>query len=181
MPVRRRAPLERRPEPVRAAVLVPFRRSLHKATDKAAARTQGKAGGDGSAAAPAGTHSVEDRLAEAAGLARAIQRDVVVEEVVPLPHPRPATLFGSGRVTELAELIGAHAAGRGLVAHARRPVRQRKLGKAWSCKLLDRTGLTLEIFGQRARTREGRLQVELAHLTSQKSRLVRTWTHLERQ
>ena len=71
--------------------------------------------------------------------------------------------------------------GLAIVDHALSPVQQRNLEKAWGCKVLDRTGLILEIFGQRARTREGRLQVELAHLTYQKSRLVRTWTHLERQ
>jgi GTP-binding protein HflX len=115
------------------------------------------------------------------GLARAIALDVVAEETVPLPHPRPSTLFGSGKVTELATLIGEREAGLAIVDHGLSPVQQRNLEKAWSCKVLDRTGLILEIFGRRAATREGRLQVELAHLTYQKSRLVRTWTHLERQ
>jgi GTP-binding protein HflX len=127
------------------------------------------------------THSAEDRLTEASGLARAIQLDVVAEEIVPLPHPRPATLFGTGKVAELATLIGEREAELAIVDHALSPVQQRNLEKAWECKVLDRTGLILEIFGQRAATREGRLQVELAHLTYQKSRLVRTWTHLERQ
>ena len=126
-------------------------------------------------------HSPQDRLAESAGLARAIQLDVVAEEIVPLPQPRPATLFGSGKVGELATLIGESDVTLAIVDHALSPVQQRNLEKAWSCKVLDRTGLILEIFGQRAATREGRLQVELAHLTYQKSRLVRTWTHLERQ
>jgi GTP-binding protein HflX len=115
------------------------------------------------------------------GLARAIALDVVAEETVPLPHPRPSTLFGSGKVTELATLIGEREAGLAIVDHGLSPVQQRNLEKAWNCKVLDRTGLILEIFGRRAATREGRLQVELAHLTYQKSRLVRTWTHLERQ
>ena len=100
---------------------------------------------------------------------------------MPLPQPRPATLFGSGKVAELGKLIGDCEATLAIVDHALSPVQQRNLEKAWSCKVLDRTGLILEIFGQRAATREGRLQVELAHLTYQKSRLVRTWTHLERQ
>ena len=126
-------------------------------------------------------HAVEDRLAEAAGLARAIQLDVVAEEIVSLPQPRPGTLFGSGKVAELGLLIGGREAALAIVDHALSSVQQRNLEKAWGCKVLDRTGLILEIFGQRARTREGRLQVELAHLTYQKSRLVRTWTHLERQ
>ena len=126
-------------------------------------------------------HSVEDRLAEAVGLARAIQLDVAAAEIVPLPVPRPSTLFGSGKVAELGELIAAQEAGLAIVDHIVTPVQQRNLEKAWGCKVLDRTGLILEIFGQRALTREGRLQVELAHLTYQKSRLVRTWTHLERQ
>jgi GTP-binding protein HflX len=115
------------------------------------------------------------------GLARAIALDVVAEETVPLPQPRPSTLFGSGKVMELATLVGEREAGLAIVDHALSPVQQRNLEKAWGCKVLDRTGLILEIFGQRAATREGRLQVELAHLTYQKSRLVRTWTHLERQ
>jgi GTP-binding protein HflX len=155
---------------VRAVVLVPLRTP----------QRHGERGGKGSGLAGA-THSVEDRLAEAAGLAQAIKLDVVAAEMVPLPQPRPATLFGSGKVAELAALIGEREATLAIVDHVLSPVQQRNLEKAWSCKVLDRTGLILEIFGQRARTREGRLQVELAHLTYQKSRLVRTWTHLERQ
>jgi GTPase len=138
--------------------------------------------GNGSGAGHAGVaHSPEDRLAESVGLARAIQLEIVAEEIVPLPQPRPATLFGSGKVAELGTLIGNSEATLAIVDHTLSPVQQRNLEKAWSCKVLDRTGLILEIFGQRAATREGRLQVELAHLTYQKSRLVRTWTHLERQ
>jgi GTP-binding protein HflX len=155
---------------VRAVVLVPLRTP----------QRHGGRGGKGNGRAGA-VHSVEDRLAEAAGLAQAIELDVVAAEVVPLPQPRPATLFGSGKVAELAALIGEREAALAIVDHGLSPVQQRNLEKAWSCKVLDRTGLILEIFGQRAHTREGRLQVELAHLTYQKSRLVRTWTHLERQ
>jgi GTPase len=146
-------------------------------------RSQARAGArplNGNGAAPP-THSVEDRLTEAVGLARAIALDVAAAEVVPLPRPRPATLFGSGKVQELATLVAEREAGLVIVDHTVSPVQQRNLEKAWACKVLDRTGLILEIFGQRALTREGRLQVELAHLTYQKSRLVRTWTHLERQ
>jgi len=100
---------------------------------------------------------------------------------VPVPNPRPATLFGSGKVEELEGLIRAEDAGLVIVDHPLTPVQQRNLETAWNVKILDRTGLILEIFGERARTREGRLQVELAHLVYQKSRLVRSWTHLERQ
>ncbi len=100
---------------------------------------------------------------------------------MPFPQPRPGTLFGTGKVDELARLLKEREVALAIVDHALSPVQQRNLEKAWACKVLDRTGLILEIFGQRARTREGRLQVELAHLTYQKSRLVRTWTHLERQ
>jgi len=100
---------------------------------------------------------------------------------VPVPTPRPGTLFGSGKVAELKEKIAETGTGLVVIDHAITPVQQRNLETAWQVKVLDRTGLILEIFGARARTREGRLQVELAHLSYQKSRLVRTWTHLERQ
>ncbi len=133
---------------------------------------------NGSAALP---HSAADRLQEAAGLARAIALDVRAAELVPLARPRPATLLGSGKVQEIAQLVAEHEAGLVIVDHAVSPIQQRNLERAWDCKVLDRTGLILEIFGERALTREGRLQVELAHLNYQKSRLVRSWTHLERQ
>lgn len=152
-----------------AVVLVPVRRDLR-------ARRSGQANG----AAPH-AHSSTDRLEEAVGLARAIALEVRAAELVPLAAPRPSTLFGSGKVEELAALIAGNEAGLAIVDHALSPIQQRNLEKAWGCKVLDRTGLILEIFGERALTREGRLQVELAHLTYQKSRLVRTWTHLERQ
>jgi GTP-binding protein HflX len=125
--------------------------------------------------------SPQARLEEAVGLAAAIDLDVVASGVVPVPEPRPATLFGSGKVEELKGLLLAEEAGLVIVDHALTPVQQRNLETAWKVKVLDRTGLILEIFGARARTREGRLQVELAHLVYQKSRLVRSWTHLERQ
>jgi GTP-binding protein HflX len=123
----------------------------------------------------------EARLAEAIGLTAAIGLEVVESFIVPLVRTVPATLIGSGKVEEIA------AASRGLeptviVVNAQlSPVQQRNLEKAWNTKVLDRTALILEIFGERARTKEGRMQVELAHLTWQRSRLVRTWTHLERQ
>ena len=125
--------------------------------------------------------SPQARLEEAVGLAAAIDLDVKASGLVPVPNPRPATLFGSGKVEELEGLIRAEDAGLVIVDHPLTPVQQRNLETAWNVKILDRTGLILEIFGERARTREGRLQVELAHLVYQKSRLVRSWTHLERQ
>jgi GTP-binding protein HflX len=129
----------------------------------------------------ASLHSPEDRLTEAVGLAEAIDLEVVAKLIVPVARPQPATLFGSGKVEELKELVAREEAGLVVIDHAVSPIQQRNLERAWNTKVLDRTGLILEIFGKRARTREGRLQVELAHLTYQKSRLVRTWTHLERQ
>ncbi len=126
-------------------------------------------------------HSPEDRLEEARGLAEAIELDVVEGLIVPVPNPKAGTLFGSGKVDELAALVGEREIGLVIIDHQVSPVQQRNLEKAWNAKVLDRTGLILEIFGARARTREGRLQVELAHLSYQKGRLVRAWTHLERQ
>ncbi len=133
------------------------------------------------AAGSVSTHSPHDRLAEATGLAQAIDLDVAEALVVPVATPRPATLFGSGKVDELGVRIAALGVGLVIVDHAITPVQQRNLENAWNAKVLDRTGLILEIFGRRAQTREGRLQVELAHLSYQKGRLVRAWTHLERQ
>lgn len=126
-------------------------------------------------------HSPEDRLEEAVGLAEAIDLDIQGRLVVPVPNPKPATLFGSGKVEELGTLMAEGSVDLAIVDHAISPVQQRNLERAWKVKVLDRTGLILEIFGRRARTREGRLQVELAHLSYQKGRLVRAWTHLERQ
>ena len=123
----------------------------------------------------------ESRLTEVVSLARAIDLEVVLAEVVPVPKPRPATLFGPGRVESVAEAVSAHALGLVVVDGALTPVQQRNLERAWHCKVIDRTALILEIFAARAHTREGRLQVELAALRYQRSRLVRSWTHLERQ
>ena len=129
----------------------------------------------------ASLRSPQARLVEAIALAATIDLDVEASGLVPVPNPQPATLFGSGKVEELKGLVRAEEAGLVIVDHPLTPVQQRNLETAWNTKVLDRTGLILEIFGQRAHTREGRLQVELAHLTYQKSRLVRSWTHLERQ
>ena len=120
-------------------------------------------------------------LEESVGLARAIALDVVSARAITLNRPRPATLFGPGVVEEVHERIEAEEADLVVVGGPLSPVQQRNLERAWSCKVIDRTGLILEIFGERARTREGQLQVELAALTYQRSRLVRSWTHLERQ
>src|SRR5262249_53559697 len=125
--------------------------------------------------------SRDARLDEATGLARAIDLTVISSGVVPLGGIRPATFIGKGKVEEIAGLVKTDDAGIVVVDCALSPVQQRNLEKAWNAKVIDRTGLILEIFGRRARTREGALQVELAHLTYQKSRLGRSWTHLERQ
>ena len=138
--------------------------------------------GDGSAAIDAALlRSVSARLEEAAGLARAIDLDVQDAILAPISQIRPATYIGKGKVDEIAGLVSTHNAQLVVMDCALSPVQQRNLEKAWNTKVLDRTGLILEIFGRRAKTREGALQVELAHLTYQRSRLVRSWTHLERQ
>lgn len=139
-------------------------------------RHRGQKAGEG-----AHQRSPAARLDEAVGLAGAIDLTIVEAFAVPLSTPRPATLIGSGKVEEIAGLVAAHEAGLVFVDAALSPVQQRNLEKAWKTKVIDRTGLILEIFGRRARTKEGALQVELAHLSYQKSRLVRSWTHLERQ
>jgi GTP-binding protein HflX len=135
----------------------------------------------GGPARTAPLHSAHDRLQEATGLAEAIDLDVIDSLLVPVATPRPATLFGTGKVEELKGVIEAHEIALVIIDHPVSAIQQRNLERAWNAKVLDRTGLILEIFGRRARTKEGRLQVELAHLSYQKSRLVRTWTHLERQ
>ncbi|MFO1158024.1 MAG: GTPase HflX [Reyranellaceae bacterium] len=121
------------------------------------------------------------RLAEAVGLARAIDLDVRLAEAVPLRRVTPATLIGKGVVERIREAVEAEEIGLVIVDDKLTPVQQRNLEKAWQTKVIDRTGLILEIFGARARTHEGRLQVELAALDYQRGRLVRSWTHLERQ
>ena len=121
------------------------------------------------------------RLDEAVGLTAAIHLHVVEAHVAPLARPTPATLLGSGKVEEIARLAMSEEPEVIIVNAHLTPVQQRNLERAWNSKVLDRTAVILEIFGERAATREGRLQVELAHLTYQRSRLVRSWTHLERQ
>ncbi|MGH6947039.1 MAG: GTPase HflX [Kiloniellales bacterium] len=125
--------------------------------------------------------SAEARLKEALGLARAIDLEVVGGEIVPLRAFKPSSYFGSGAVDRLKGLIAAEEIGVVIVDGALSPVQQRNLERAWETKVIDRTGLILEIFGARARTKEGQLQVELAALSYQRTRLVRSWTHLERQ
>ena len=145
--------------PMRAAVILPW---------------------DGHGRAEA-ARAAEARLAEAVGLAASIGLVVVHMAVLPLRARRPATLLGSGQVANQGVEITEHAVGVVIVDALLTPVQQRNLERAWDCKVIDRTGLILDIFGERAATREGTLQVELAHLEYQRSRLVRSWTHLERQ
>ncbi len=125
--------------------------------------------------------SPEARREEAVGLARAIDLKVVGAESVSLDAIRPATFIGKGKVEQLAARVKAEEIDLVVMDCALSPAQQRNLERAFGCKVIDRTGLILEIFGQRAHTAEGALQVELAHLKYQRSRLVRSWTHLERQ
>jgi GTP-binding protein HflX len=128
-----------------------------------------------------GERSPERKIEEAEGLAAAINLKVAFSIVQPMRQKRPATLLGSGKVEEIADLVAGQQLELVIVDDALSPIQQRNLEKAWKCKVIDRTALILEIFGERARTKEGRLQVELAALNYQKGRLVRSWTHLERQ
>jgi GTPase len=146
---------------MRAAILLPWDKSLARLS--------------------AASRSPEARLAEAVGLAASIGLVVVHEQVFMLRSVTPATLFGKGQVEMARAALHAAGAGVAVVDAALTPVQQRNLETAWGAKVIDRTGLILDIFGARARTREGTLQVELAHLEYQRSRLVRSWTHLERQ
>ncbi len=155
---------EPRGEPTRVVVVVPVRPARGRATE-----------------AGEGARTSEAKRDEAVGLAAAIELEVIASMIVSLATPRPATLIGKGKVEEIGALVTEHEAGLVFVDAALSPVQQRNLEKAWNAKVVDRTGLILEIFGRRARTKEGALQVELAHLSYQKSRLVRSWTHLERQ
>ncbi|EJJ26843.1 GTPase HflX [Rhizobium sp. CF142] len=127
------------------------------------------------------TRTPESRLDEATGLAQAIDLDVVNASIVSVSDPRPATLLGTGKIEEIKHLLDERDSGLVIVDHPLTPVQQRNLEKEWNAKVIDRTGLILEIFGRRASTKEGTLQVDLAHLNYQKGRLVRSWTHLERQ
>jgi GTPase len=150
----------------RAAVILPW--------EKHGPRDSRDAGTDQVRAADA-------RLAEAVGLTASIGLVVVHTAIIPLRMRRPSTLLGEGNVQAQAEAIADADVTVAIVDAALTPVQQRNLERAWNCKVIDRTGLILDIFGERAATREGTLQVELAHLEYQRSRLVRSWTHLERQ
>lgn len=153
--------------PTRALVVGPYaseRAALRKLTAEAASH-----------------RAPEARLEEARGLAAAIDLDIVGSELISLAEVRPATFLGKGKVDEIVERVRNGGIELVVMDCALSPGQQRNLEKAFSAKVIDRTGLILEIFGRRARTREGALQVELAHLAYQKSRLVRSWTHLERQ
>ncbi len=123
----------------------------------------------------------EGRLEEATRLAEAIELEIDHAEIVTVNRPKPASLLGGGAVERLAGYIAQHDIEVVVMDAALTPVQQRNLEQAWKAKVIDRTGLILEIFGARARTKEGTLQVELAALSYQRSRLVRSWTHLERQ
>jgi GTPase len=128
-----------------------------------------------------GLRGTEARLAEACSLAQALDLCVVERQIVPMRRISPSAYLGTGRVEMLRELVQAHDARVVVIDAALSPVQQRNLETALVAKVVDRTGLILEIFGRRAQTREGILQVELARLDYERSRLVRTWTHLERQ
>ena len=127
------------------------------------------------------SRSADARLDEAVGLALALDLVIADQFIAPLRQLNPATLFGSGKVAEIGAICLAADADVAVIDDQLSPIQQRNLEKAWKVKVIDRTGLILEIFARRARTKEGRLQVELARLTYERSRLVRTWTHLERQ
>jgi GTP-binding protein HflX len=154
---------------MRAAVIVPV---LKQSKPKA---------GQVDGTAPVAQRSNEARLEEAIGLAKAIDLEIVQGLIVSVAQPRPATLMGTGKIEEIKSMLDEHDAGLVIVDHPLTPVQQRNLEKEWNAKVIDRTGLILEIFGRRASTKEGTLQVDLAHLNYQKGRLVRSWTHLERQ
>jgi GTPase len=157
--------IDRTPEETSAIVLVPVlkTRTADDATDILAARSDSA------------------RLEEAVGLTRAIDLEIAAALVVPVPKPQAGALFGTGKIEEILALVEETEAGLVIVDHPLTPVQQRNLEREWKVKVIDRTGLILEIFGRRASTKEGVLQVDLAHLNYQKGRLVRSWTHLERQ
>lgn len=152
---------------MRAVVVVPVLKKAGKASSDVLSATASR--------------SDESRLEEATGLALAIDLDVVRGMIVPVAQPKPGTLLGSGKIEEIGHILNEQDAGLVIVDHPLTPVQQRNLEKEWNAKVIDRTGLILEIFGRRASTKEGTLQVDLAHLNYQKGRLVRSWTHLERQ
>ncbi len=158
--------LEKRRDDMRAVVLVPQLKQQRDNREVTATTPM---------------RSMEAKLEEAKGLALAIDLTVTQGLIVPVNQPRPATLFGTGKIEEIGHLLDETDAGLVIIDHPLTPVQQRNLEKQWNSKVIDRTGLILEIFGRRASTKEGTLQVDLAHLNYQKGRLVRSWTHLERQ
>ncbi|MEM7568542.1 MAG: GTPase HflX, partial [Pseudomonadota bacterium] len=123
----------------------------------------------------------ELKLEEAVGLAEAIELDVVVQHIIAIRKISPGRFFGEGQLSRFAGDMDEHRPDLVIVNASLSPVQQRNLERRLKTKVIDRTGLILEIFGRRAQTREGTLQVELAHLSYQQGRLVRSWTHLERQ
>ncbi len=125
--------------------------------------------------------STEEKAEEAQGLAHAIYLDIIGTRLARVTRPSPGYLLGKGTRAEIAALVAAEKPDVVIVNHTLTPVQQRNLEKEWKAKVIDRTGLILEIFGARAQTKEGQIQVALAALEYQKSRLVRSWTHLERQ
>ena len=127
------------------------------------------------------SRAAEARLAEAVGLAQSIGLDVVHSAVLPLRTRRSSSLLGEGQIAMQGTAMHEQSVAVVVIDATLSPVQQRNLEREWGCKVIDRTGLILDIFGERARTKEGSLQVELAHLDYQRSRLVRSWTHLERQ
>lgn len=151
-------------QPIQATVLVPYSNKNNKQSNT-----------------DFDNRDINDRLEEAEGLALAIDLQIKAIHAVSIDTVRPSTLFGQGKADELKSLIHDNHSELVIIDHNLSPGQQRNLERLWDVKILDRTGLILEIFGRRAATREGRLQVELAHLNYQKSRLVRSWTHLERQ
>jgi GTP-binding protein HflX len=155
----------------------------HASQMEGGASTRALVVGPYSTRAPTRGHARDSqaRIIEAVGLAQAIDLNVAGQIVIALNDVRPATFLGKGKVEEIAEMVEEKHVGLVSMDCQLSPVQQRNLEKAWGAKVIDRTGLILEIFGERARTKEGALQVELAHLEYQKSRLVRSWTHLERQ
>ena len=158
--------------PIRAAVVLPWVR-------RGGERLGGERSAENGGSEP--MRAAEARLEEAVGLAQAIGLAVVHRAILPLRTRQPATLMGGGQVESLGEIIHDQHIEVAIIDAALSPVQQRNLERTWKCKVIDRTALILDIFGERAVTREGALQVELAHLSYQRSRLVRSWTHLERQ
>nr|WP_321986675.1 GTPase HflX [uncultured Lichenicoccus sp.] len=165
--------------PTLAAVILPWTRPERSDADRRDEfRREGGWRDDGRAA---DVRAAEARLEEAVGLAASIGLVVVRQAVLPLRARQPATLLGSGQVKALHDALATDQVSVAIIDARLTPVQQRNLERALDCKVIDRTGLILDIFGERAATREGALQVELAHLEYQRSRLVRSWTHLERQ